>query len=522
MTTHPTASPPPSPRPPALAHHHWWVSAGLLLLASTALFYLPLARLLAGEPGYPLDDAWIHQTYARNFAQTGRWAYVPGTLSAGSTAPLWTILLSIGHLLPTDPRLWSYALGLACLGGTAWAAWRLSRTLFGSEWIARLTALALLTEWHMGWAALSGMEIPLYAFLATLLLASYIEQSREDELDAPRPLRWGLLGGLLTLTRPEGLWLMALIGLHQATRWPHLGGQRVLSRLAVIGTGWALVVTPYALFNWQVTGSIFPSTFHAKQREYAELISALPLWRRLLQQAWLPWIGGQVVLLGGLLGVLWQRRAALPQPVRAWQRATLLPALWALGIIVVYAARLPVTYQHGRYLMPLIPALLVYGIWGMVRFIQQAPRLIGRTLGASAVVLFAIFWFQGGFAYARDSTIITCEMVGTARWLDATAAPTDLIAAHDIGAIGYFAQRPLLDLAGLVTPETIPILRDEQALLAMMRQQQVRYVVTFPDWYREIPASAALTPVAQRQCEQSAAAGQPGMVVYITDWAQPD
>src|SRR5512138_2254022 len=39
--------------------------------------------------GYPLDDAWIHQTYARNLALHGEWAFIPGRPSAGSTSPLW-------------------------------------------------------------------------------------------------------------------------------------------------------------------------------------------------------------------------------------------------------------------------------------------------------------------------------------------------------------------------------------------------------------------------------------------------
>ena len=47
--------------------------------------------------GYPLDDAWIHQTYARNWAETGQLAYVVGLPSAGSTAPLWTLLLSVAY-----------------------------------------------------------------------------------------------------------------------------------------------------------------------------------------------------------------------------------------------------------------------------------------------------------------------------------------------------------------------------------------------------------------------------------------
>ena len=52
-----------------------------------------------GTVGFPLDDAWIHQTYARNLAQTGQLAYLPGQPSAGSTSPAWSFLLSVGYLL---------------------------------------------------------------------------------------------------------------------------------------------------------------------------------------------------------------------------------------------------------------------------------------------------------------------------------------------------------------------------------------------------------------------------------------
>ncbi len=68
------------------------------------------SELFVFRPGFPLDDAWIHQTYARNLALLAEWAFIPGQLSAGSTSPLWTILLApgtwIGLALTIGPGFW--------------------------------------------------------------------------------------------------------------------------------------------------------------------------------------------------------------------------------------------------------------------------------------------------------------------------------------------------------------------------------------------------------------------------------
>ena len=63
----------------------YWLVAGLSFLVVSLYVGLSVA---VTEPGLPLDDGWIHQTYARNLANEGRWSYTSGVVSAGSTAPL--------------------------------------------------------------------------------------------------------------------------------------------------------------------------------------------------------------------------------------------------------------------------------------------------------------------------------------------------------------------------------------------------------------------------------------------------
>ena len=141
------------------------VLAGIVLL-SVGL-YLGLSGLYY-RIGFPLDDAWIHQTYARNLALRGEWAFIPGKLSGGSTAPLWSALLAVGFWLKLAPYAWTYLLGAAALWGLCVLGENTIRGLVPTyrprfPWVG--AALAL--EWHLAWSAASGMETLLYALLAT-------------------------------------------------------------------------------------------------------------------------------------------------------------------------------------------------------------------------------------------------------------------------------------------------------------------------------------------------------------------
>ncbi|MDE3092055.1 MAG: hypothetical protein KGJ80_21995, partial [Chloroflexota bacterium] len=170
-----------------------------LALASAAFYVLiPAAR---GVTGFPLDDAWIHQVYARNLATRGEFAFFPGQPSAGSTSPLWTIMLALGYLVHIDFRAWSYLLGALLIGASAIVAARLATRISGSSLFTVYCSLFTAFEWHLVWSAVSGMEIPLFVFLSLLLLERFYARERVWLI--------GLIAGLLTLTRPEGVVLAA-------------------------------------------------------------------------------------------------------------------------------------------------------------------------------------------------------------------------------------------------------------------------------------------------------------------------
>jgi hypothetical protein len=119
---------------------------------------------------------------------------------------------------------------------------------------------------------------------------------------------------------------------------------------------------------------------------------------------------------------------------------------------------------------------------------------------------------MGAQAYAKDVAFINSEMVATAKWIEANTQKQEVIAAHDIGAIGYFANRQTLDLAGLVSPDVIPFIRDEVKLASYLYEKRPVYLITFPGWYPELVKDIHLVYKTDGKFSQSP--DGKGMAVY--------
>ncbi|MBM4421907.1 MAG: hypothetical protein FJ030_00780 [Chloroflexi bacterium] len=451
-----------------------------------------VALRLAGESGFPLDDAWIHQTYARNLGWHGQWAFILGQPSAGSTSPLWTAMLAIGYTLRIDYELWAMALNALLLGATAWLMYRVS----GQWWAGALAAV----EWHLVWAAASGMETILFCALAMGAWAL---------TPGPSPKRrgeflCGVLIGLAVWARPDGLTLLPFCA--WAVWAAAADGTLRLKRLGGLAGGAAFILIPYFIFNVALSGQVWPNTFFAKQAEYA-ILRELPLWQRVWQIFSAPLIGSLALLAPGVaLGA----RGRWPQ------------LAWVGAFLAAYALRLPVTYQHGRYLIPVIPMLIAIGGAGLAKWARwnvsvMWRRVVSRAWVMSVGAAAAAFWGLGANALVSDVRVINNEMVAVAKWIASHAGSDTLVAAHDIGALGYFADVRLMDLAGLVSPEMIPLMGDDSRLWDFIREGKPTYVITYPGWCPEFTRQPDLKPQFQTGALCDPANPNLNMTVYLLE-----
>src|SRR5262249_50454937 len=169
-----------------------------------------------------------------------------------------------------------------------------------------------------------------------------------------------------------------------------------------------------------------------------------------------------------LLGLAFGARRR-PQPL-TFQR--LLPWVWLIAVPALYVARgVPVL---SRYLLPLLP-VLAWLAWRALESwalgepaaidAQRATR-VGAIAGAIAALVLAqnlVLYRTAVVPQVRSfSAAMRHSVIPWARRLGALSAPRAVIATPDIGAFGYFSERRILDLGGLVTPAMVPLLEREE------------------------------------------------------------
>jgi len=511
-----------------------WIALAALVVCCAYL--AAEAYMLDSDLGFPLDDSWIHLQFARNLATGHGLSYNTGELVTGSTAPLWTALLSLLFYLPGNVVAWTKLLGIALHLAAMDATWRLGRELgLGRGLAAFAAALTLGTTW-LAWSALSGMEVPLFILLA---LQGMILHLREREAPGRPPLSLGVLA-VAALARPEGLALLGLAFVDRLLVFTRDEAGALNWRrpaLRPLFTGLALAVCalagPVLVYRW-VGGSFLPTTFAAKSgalRHYVPNLRYLGTVFTIFfpPQPYMTFLAG-----AGVLSLL--ERLGTPRD------RGLLPALWLLAVPLVYSTVSPdggasLVGNFGRYYFPFFQVLVLLGVLGLERAAQAVgPWLFAGRLrlpvGALLLILIALptlfSLVNGSVRYVQNVANVQDSDVRIARWLAPRLPPQAVLAVNDIGAIKFLLPNRVIDLAGIVTPE---IRRDlnraiaekspwEQVMAGEIASRQPDYLVIFPAWFPHLAQDPRFRLLHSVELRDNITMGGPEVVVYATPWTR--
>ncbi len=377
------------------------------------------------------DDPYITYRYSANIADGIGFVYNAGERVLSTTTPLYALLLVPARLVGLPIPVTSNAIGCLSLALGGWAFW-----LLGKVWrtpLVGVVGLLLYPLVPLLVAALGG-EVCLYN---TLVLFGFLCWSR-NQYD-----RAAVLVALATLTRPDGMVAAGCLAL--AT----LAGRRDRAVLWRAGVVYGAVLAPWVIFAVAYFGSPFPVTLSAKQHQGMMPISQ-SFFDGLLAQVgnyWLvPFFHPHLALaLVGLCYVLLRG-----------QRPWLLPVGWSLLYAAAYTV-LGVTSYFWYYGPVVVGFVALVGL-GAAAVAHGVRRMVARRVGvvgvAVVVVLLLVPQVGGVFLVTLppDPRQHAYEAVG--RWLAVHTPPGVSVGTLEVGIMGYYAERRMVDFAGLIQPET--------------------------------------------------------------------
>ena len=476
-----------------------------VLLSIVAGVYLIYSAFKTnGFLGFPLDDPWIHLTFAKNFIEYGSFSYFKNELvTSGSTSPIYTMLLSLFYIISKNEFIISYVIGVTFGALLIYMIAKLSLLNFkDSAFMALLAALLVSLQPKLNLINVSGMETSMFIFLIAVSLFAY--QTKKIVL-------LGIFLGLTIWCRPDGfvLWIAILLDyflrkfyLTKSTSSSKEDGISIKEFVTAFSLG-SIIVFAYFLFNYLLSGSILPNTYGAKIEHYSKMNRTLFLENDVIKYftefefilIWLPFL---IYFLAIIKSVL-----------KREYNTYLVFLLFIVGLIAVYYFKLPFSHRFGRYMMPVIPFYMLIAVAGVKTVIDFIHVKISKSKTSLANFIFIVYFvLAAGFFIYYDlhneveftyySKYQNERQVAAGKWLNQNTPDSAIIATHDIGAIAFYGERKIIDMVGLVTPELITHIKDadySDYLNNYLLKQKVDYIVTLRNWFEIVNDKAIFTPV---------------------------
>ena len=425
------------------------------------------------------DDAYITFVYSRNLAEHGELVFNLGDRVEGSTAFLWTVLLAIPMWIGVTPEVSSQVFGIGFAIGTLVVVFRLTELLLRREagerrpWAYLPPLLLALSSGFACWSS-GGLETQMFTFLVTFAIERYVAA-----LERPRLLaQVGVVLALAAMTRPEGLLVVALLGLHRLAI--NLARDRRLVPTAdelLCVAGFVMLWGPWFLWRWSYYGHVFPNTYYVKASgipilaEHVRMPRQPADYQAKLVDAGLfyvrQWVGQTRLLWAApfLAAGLWVTRPRSPR------------FLWVTFAVPLAAAYLVYVVGVGgdfmglhRFVMPLFPIVAILAVLGLERLaslVPERPRRIAAPAAAALVVLgFAVSQWRlteasldpprGKMAEHGIDTpafliAYTENRAAIGKAMRPCFRPDDFSIVGGAGAQPYFARMRAIDVFGLVS-----------------------------------------------------------------------
>lgn len=423
------------------------------------------ARLIPGLR--TIDDSFITYRYARNILAGNGFVYNQGERILGTTTPLYTLILTL-TAIPFGGRdapfpLISAVLN-ACFDAISCVLLYQLGQRFHFDLAGAITALVWSIAPYSVTFAIGGLETSLYILLLLSMIFLYVQGKYIPA--------W-FMAALALLTRPDALILIGLVGLHRLFL--------LIKKVKLSIWEPILFIVPvgvWCMFAFMYFGSPLPHSMLAKTLAYHLDSSAAFI--RLLQHFATPFMEettfGPPIIIAGL--ILYPFLFIIGARTLVRKNPSILPAaIYPWFYLIVFSIANPLIFRW--YLTPPLPFYFFFILVGIEQILNEVllPTLSKSILNSQEqsiwinkipqLVLFGfplimslLAWTirpdHGPATPAPQMAWIKLETIyhQAASILQPVLKPGSVIAAGDVGVLGYDTGARILDTVGLNSRES--------------------------------------------------------------------
>jgi hypothetical protein len=244
----------------------WWQRISpstlyVLLSCAVAIFFLGHELSIAGHLGFPDDDAWTQQVFAKHFLNHVAFEFNPNERVASPESPFWIVFLSVGVGLFHDSILTAKLLGAIFLFLVGYYTYRTLKSATFERLSALIGGALVITSSALAWSELSGLESCLAAALVMGAIWWHTAMHRDGWLHATVT---GAIFALAAFTRPEAALAFLAVVLYSFFSGSHRF-RNVLCMLIAFG----LIIAPIAITNYEVGGTLLPPSVFAEISDHS-------------------------------------------------------------------------------------------------------------------------------------------------------------------------------------------------------------------------------------------------------------